>query len=425
MMMVYVLEIAASYLENVCSFLFVQGFLGEREKKHKCIFEAAIALTVVVFLLNQIHLFSVATSIMGIVLMAICSAVIYKKKFRIVFPLIGIYMLLIYIVDFCVISLLSSIFQIPNFASIIAAEHSLWRACFLIISKSILLISTLIINKRTPFLLAGEKAIWLIFGGGAFIVYNLLESSFERIDLDTLFAWILLMVILMMSLYVAVQQAFILTQKKYMETVEEKNSILLENYTILENNYKNNQIFYHDLNNQYLIIQAYLQNKDYIKAETYMEDLIREQSDHKFVSYTGVEAIDILLQYKCNLAEASHIKMNIVGETICLNIPEFELVALLGNLLDNAIEASKQLDEEKRIIQVIIRKIHDMSFIKITNYCKDKPCFIDGELSTTKENHNVHGIGLRSAKEIVNKYDGIIDFHYENGRFSALVTFFC
>lgn len=424
MIVIYVLEIVASYLENVCSFLFVQGFLGEREKKNKCVFETAIALTAIVFALNQIRLFSIATSIVGIVLMAICSTVIYKKKFRIVLPLIGIYMLLIYIVDFCVISLLGSIFQISNFALIIAKEHSLWRVCFIVISKVLLLILTLIINKKTPVLFVGARTIWLFFCGGAFIVYTLLEPSFERTDLDTLFAWTLLMVIFIMSLYLAIQQAFISAQKKYMEVVEEKSSMLLENYNILANNYKNNQIFYHDLNNQYLIIQTYLHDKEYIKAEMYMKNLLQKQADNKFVSYTGVEAIDILLQYKRNLAEAYHIKMNIVGETIYLNIPEFELVALLGNLLDNAIEASKQLNEEKRIIQVVIRKIHDMSFIKITNYCKDKPCFIDGELPTTKENHNVHGIGLRSAKEIVNKYDGIIDFHYENGRFSTLVTFF-
>ena len=424
MIMVYMFEIAASYLENICSLLFVQGFLGERGKKHKCIFKVAILLTIIVFALNQIHLFSVATSIVGIVLMAICASVIYEKNIRSIFPLTGIYMVLIYIVDFCVISLLGSILQIPNFALIIAEEHSLWRSCFILISKLILLILTLIINKKTPFLFVGEKAALQVFGGGAFIVYILLEPSLEQTNLNTLLAWMLLMVIFIMSLYLAIQQAFILTQKKYMETVEEKNSMLLENYTILANNYKNNQIFYHDLNNQYLIIQTYLRDKEYTKAETYMKNLIREQSNNKFVSYTGVEAIDILLQYKCNLAAASLIKMNIIGETVCLNMPEFELVALLGNLLDNAIEASKQLKEEERIIQVVIRKIRDMSFIKITNHCKDMPCFINGELPTTKENSSIHGIGLRSAKEIVNKYDGIIDFHYENGRLSTLVTFF-
>lgn len=155
-----------------------------------------------------------------------------------------------------------------------------------------------------------------------------------------------------------------------------------------------------------------------------MKNLMQEYEEYKSINYTGVEAIDILLQYKKNMARLSHIKMNIIGEKVDLKIPEYELVALLGNLIDNAIEASKQMDDEKRTIQIIIRKIRGMSFIKIINFYKKEPCSVNGKLISYKQDGRMHGIGLRSAKGIVEKYNGTIDCCYKNGKFFVLIVFF-
>ena len=112
-------------------------------------------------------------------------------------------------------------------------------------------------------------------------------------------------------------------------------------------------------------------------------------------------------------------------------------MALFGNLLDNAIEAYDYGDTGKagdmedtgeRQISVTIRQIRDMQFIKITNLCQGEPGKGDGKengiFQTKKADKRVHGIGLRSAAAIAEKYGGILKADYIEGQFSVIISFF-
>ena len=123
-----------------------------------------------------------------------------------------------------------------------------------------------------------------------------------------------------------------------------------------------------------------------------------------------------------------------------------DLCAVLGNLLDNALEASKQVTEkEERFVKLTIRRINQMVVIKVENSFRRDPVLENGILKTTKNGNTagsadgaslietsaneasggLHGWGLKSAQTAAEKYDGMVQTSYEEHIFRAVVTMSC
>lgn len=338
-------------------------------------------------------------------------------------PLAGTYMLIVYMIDFSLISFLGTVFQNPQFAMLVTNEYSIWRKGFMLLSKTELIILTALCLRIKPVKI---KVIytWIIFVVGILIAYVPLNYTFFSSGVYALVFWMFLLAIIILGIYSIIQHMTASIQKKEAEFTEEKNFMLMENYKILADTYLDNQRFYHDIKNQYLILKQYLENNEYAKANEYMEGLIKGERNIEMIKYTGVEAIDILLAYKRSLANLHSINMSIIGEKISNHIPDYKMAALLGNLLDNAIENCQNLELDNKWIQVIIRKVGEISLIKITNPYFQIPQCVNGRLATSKENKQIHGIGSRSVQETVKQYGGTITYEYTDGKFCVVVSFF-
>ena len=174
----------------------------------------------------------------------------------------------------------------------------------------------------------------------------------------------------------------------------------------------------HDMKNHILALQMLLQKKDLEEADRYlssMQDFMANPSEY---ITTGNDTMDSLLNYK--LQRANDV-LNTVETRI--NIPEklilhsFDLNVVLGNLLDNAVEAASQTEEKKLKIAIKLEK--GILFINIRNSCQG---IADGKiqrLETTKEDASNHGIGLSNVRRIVEKYHGDMDLICENGNMEA------
>ena len=86
------------------------------------------------------------------------------------------------------------------------------------------------------------------------------------------------------------------------------------------------------------------------------------------------------------------------------NILPNDVCTILSNLLDNAIEATQKVEESK-YIKLIIRRAKYFLFIRVSNPCKKMKEF-EVLLKTTKDNKNLHGWGLQSVNDVVEKYNG-------------------
>ena len=166
--------------------------------------------------------------------------------------------------------------------------------------------------------------------------------------------------------------------------------------------------------------------KKYGKAVEYLDDLqgpVRELAE---TVYTGDEAVDYLLNSRVSMAAGEEISLDLQVEfPRRTNLRSGDLCAILGNLLDNALEAAgKVADPKERKVTLVIRRIHRMLVIKVENTFTEVRKGDDGELKTTKTDGGLHGWGLKSVRVAAEKYEGTLQTACEGNRFRAVVTLF-
>lgn len=210
-------------------------------------------------------------------------------------------------------------------------------------------------------------------------------------------------------------------------------NILIENYIHLRDNdlYKQQTYAYqnqlevimesgnrvralrHDMKNHILALQALVQRKETEETNRYLESMKDFMTNPKEYVKTGSDTVDSLLNYKIQKA---HEVLNVVETKISipqqLRLRSFDLNVLLGNLLDNAIDASMQTEEKK--LNITIKLDKGVLFLHIGNSCRRIADKRRGFLETTKEDNVNHGIGLKNVRRIVEKYHGDLAFQYEN-----------
>ena len=140
--------------------------------------------------------------------------------------------------------------------------------------------------------------------------------------------------------------------------------------------------------------------------------------------YTGDEAVDYLLNSRAAAAAREGIALELQAEfPRHTNLRSADLCAILGNLLDNALEAAKKVaDPGGRQAALTIRRIHQMLVIKVENTFAEEVTEEDGEPKTSKTEEGLHGWGLKSVRTAAEKYEGTLRTSWEGKKFRAVVT---
>ena len=139
----------------------------------------------------------------------------------------------------------------------------------------------------------------------------------------------------------------------------------------------------------------------------YKTEIERSIADYEVVANTGNEAINVAITERSLLCQRKGIKFTyVVDGTLLSFMNSPDLYSLFGNALDNAIEAVLELEEDRRVITLNVRREKDMLCIRTENYFKGKIELKDGLPKTIKQDHTQHGFGLKSIKMIAEKYGG-------------------
>lgn len=214
--------------------------------------------------------------------------------------------------------------------------------------------------------------------------------------------------------------------------IEKENEFLISREEIERKKYKEqemmiekNKELIHDVKNHFLLIKKYEEEKEYEKLHNYIEDIIGEFIESNSNIYTGNRTLDFILDQKRLIAEQEEIqfilKVTMIGK---LPFKEQEICSMFGNLIDNAIEASKKLKIEEKKIYITIEKKKQMIYIEIKNEVEEEPIKRNNKFITLKEDKNLHGYGLKSVQRIVEKYDGIITYETADKMFTTAISFF-
>ena len=176
----------------------------------------------------------------------------------------------------------------------------------------------------------------------------------------------------------------------------------------------------HDFNNHLGVIYGLLQVGTPEKAGAYVEKLVKATEEFQNIVNVPYSMMRAMLNYKLSAAKENKIDLRLdVRLPANLELNEFDLAVILGNLLDNAMEASKQMGETSRHLELSILYKPDYLVIHMENPVGNVLLGQDGELRSSKPDAENHGFGLRNIKYLVEKYDGMMKIASENGVFKV------
>ena len=139
---------------------------------------------------------------------------------------------------------------------------------------------------------------------------------------------------------------------------------------------------------------------------------------------TENELLDAIINSKLSQTYQYKIKTSCAVSSSCKQIDGIDLCNLLGNLLDNAIEASLKVPNSEAAIVLKIWGETEKTMIFVKNTIAESVLKSNPILRTNKPIKNRHGIGMKTIKSIVDRYNGLIDIYEEDDSFCILVTLF-
>lgn len=179
----------------------------------------------------------------------------------------------------------------------------------------------------------------------------------------------------------------------------------------------------HDLKNHLLELKALSEKGQYNKLSSYIEDMYNDLPNGKKYSKTGVYELDSLINYLIEEDGRGLKDVNVkitVPESIEIN--NYKLNIIIGNLLQNAIEASLK-SEEKRL-SLNIKMVNNILLINIENSFSNIINFDGEEIISTKTGIEKHGIGLKNVKRIVEEQRGMMDIIAKDNSFTVKVLIY-
>ncbi len=185
----------------------------------------------------------------------------------------------------------------------------------------------------------------------------------------------------------------------------------------IQNMYRQVRGWRHDYRNHINNMKIQLSQENYDGLSDYLNELADDLDTVDTVIKTGNVMADAILNSKLNVAEKMNVQLNVKA-----NIPEMlpmsdvELCSVLGNMLDNAVEACGTLPEEERFMRVYIGKLKGQLYLSVQNSAgkvrKEK-----GSYLSTKEGE--HGYGLFRIDRVAKKYGGYVNRQNEEGVFAT------
>lgn len=242
------------------------------------------------------------------------------------------------------------------------------------------------ISSNIPYLLAVSSII--IFGSTVllFITYqHQVELDSERIRMKS-------------------ENDRLLTEKSYYDILEQQNQQLM--------------VYAHDTKNHLFAIQSLNTNP---AIESYITALLDQLKSYTSNCHSGNMMLDVIINKYVLDCERRGIQFNYYVRSCNLKfVEDIDLVAVIGNLMDNALTAAEQSTCRSISLETTIRNGYNV--VVITNSCDVAPNTHGGRLVTAKEDKKLHGYGLKSVSKTLKKYNGDFGWEYNELERTFVVT---
>lgn len=205
-------------------------------------------------------------------------------------------------------------------------------------------------------------------------------------------------------------------QKQQNELLElkmqaQKDNADLQYLNLLEKKNEQMNIISHDLKNHLILINS-MNNMEDVKR--YTDSMLGELAQGSRLASTENKILDVVLGKYIDICEEKGIRLEIQARDENLSFMEInDVSSMMNNLLDNAVEAAEKSEEERKILLNIARVNNSFISVTVINSCDTPPVSKNGRLISTKHNKELHGYGTRSIERVVEKYNGIFRWKYD------------
>lgn len=297
---------------------------------------------------------------------------------------------------------------------------------YLISSKFPFLLTAFVFALAAGKIKAGEKSE----KGALFYIAVPFSSAFAMVLFigilenyvlsDRMKQMICLAAIILLVANIVMFVAYLYSQRKNEEYLQTRLHLLREQkrseyYKMIQEQNDNQRILLHDLKNHLSTLEMYVTAGDNEKAHEYIREMFHFDGFKPSLVSSDNDLLNAILAGYRRECENWGIRIDADIRSHSVDfLSENDLTTLFGNILDNAMEAAKGVKDG--YIDLYVYREDDTPFlvVRAINSCECNPFESDGKtLRKTSKGEGLHGYGLKSIRQILEKYNGSMEMHYD------------
>ena len=262
------------------------------------------------------------------------------------------------------------------------------------------------------------KYVMLIFVCESILLWLFMEINYGELQInDLLLGMSLIIMIFLILLGLCIHFFFysIVSQKKILEV---KNDSIIKQYDELSDSIHKYKCIIHDQKYFFNYVEEMLKDRQSEEIQNTLANYQKCFGERYY--WTGIEYIDNVITIEKRKMDAYQIEFQVEFSIDDIYIEPMDLVIIMENLLENAIEAASKCELKRKIV-FELKNINDVLLLKIWNTSCKFPHVKNDKFVTDKREKNTHGWGIESVKNILEKYDGKINFEYDNNYFEVVI----
>ena len=429
-MLEYITDVTVLIIEIVCYFTFFDIFAVKRNRN-----KIEVILSIIILMLSSrlcVHFLKKYTIIkMLLMVLIIILAMWFLYEISLVKTLILVFFVqsIVTITDYIVIMILAKIY---GDITTLGGASSLIGRLIIILSRLILFAILIVIsrisskkrNNVTADMSNKEWIQFLIFPiftiCAVMLMVNSVMKSYHSDIVPVYYIIAIGLIVLNLVVFHLISEILEHSRKMKEAQILRQQSIgQVELYNSMRENYNIQRQRTHEYKNQIVCMDMLMKKKDYSKLENYIGNISDGLDAQLDMVDTNNDVVNAILNAKYYEAIKNDVLFVLkINDLSDIKVSDEDIVTILSNLLDNAIEAAKQCDVGKRTVKIKLLSEDDVLTIAVSNTYKTEPMLTeDGYIRTTKNNKEEHGWGIRNIVATLEKYDAEYIIDYKNGEF--------
>ena len=428
--MEYITDVIVLIIEIVSCYSFFDIFAIKRKRNKSQVVLSVLTLIVLSRLcIHFLKKYTIIKMLLMIVMIILAMWFLYEISFIKTLILVFFIESIITITDYIVIMILAKIY---GDITTLGGASSLIGRLILILSRLILFAILIVIsrisskkrNNVTADMSNKEWIQFLIFPiftiCAVMLMVNSVMKSYHSDIVPVYYIIAIGLIVLNLVVFHLISEILEHSRKMKEAQILRQQSIgQVELYNSMRENYNIQRQRTHEYKNQIVCMDMLMKKKDYSKLEDYIGNISDGLDAQLDMVDTNNDVVNAILNAKYYEAIKNDVLFVLkINDLSDIKVSDEDIVTILSNLLDNAIEAAKQCDVGKRTVKIKLLSEDDVLTIAVSNTYKTEPMLTeDGYIRTTKNNKEEHGWGIRNIVATLEKYNAEYIIDYKNGEF--------